>query len=164
MSWDLFLLRPLPTDEALTPASEVFSKPLGRRGEVIALLQEICRQVSFNDPEFPNQGHLSGDPELQGEDYSIDFSLWEKDGLIYIIETNSRRCFGEQVIEVLDTICQKAGWQAFDSLSERFIDLKTGEELEGWKIPEPLVVEEIDWEDPQVQAAIATLKKTLNLV
>jgi hypothetical protein len=161
MSVDIALMLPIPDTTSSEEDKGEFFRPMGSRKDVISTLATVCYRIEFPDSATPNQGILQGISEVEGKDYFIEFELWEEDGLVHSIDTGSSRWSGNDVIEIIHQITQATGWRVFDLISGEFINIQTGQEETGWRLPGS---EEPDWDDPTIQANLEALREKLRQI
>lgn len=130
-------MRPVPMTESFEAVARD-KQMLGSRADVIAALARIVHTVRFPDPAKPNYGVLQGEPELSGDDYFIEFAIEEDNDFVASIAISNCCWFGDDVISMIHRICQETDWRVFDSVSGIFINIQTGEQEDGWHIPQSI--------------------------
>jgi hypothetical protein len=108
MSWDILLVNSkTPVD---IEADEY--PPIPARSEFIAKVNQVFPGVDWSDPALGI---------LDSEDIVAEIDLGDEDDLGYTVLVNVYG--GEDPVAALVRLCQKHGWQAFDTSTESYLDL-----------------------------------------
>jgi hypothetical protein len=113
MSWDLWVIRydgPRDLDEFRDDRVEV----LGVLDDVRRSMAAWSTALRWSDPRHGS---------LDGEGWSIDFSLNESDCADAVGSITLRVYGGGDPISTIVRLCKSAGWQAIDMSSGKFLDL-----------------------------------------
>lgn len=110
MSWDVILMKVPPDITSMQEFGEDL-QPLGSRNEVLAVLAQALPSANFSDPTWGI---------FDGPDFSIEFNMGVDDAIKNTIMLHVRG--SDKVIDVIHHICNYAGWRAFDTATDRFIN------------------------------------------
>ncbi|MFZ5985697.1 MAG: hypothetical protein ACOYWZ_01045 [Bacillota bacterium] len=102
MSWGIVLVKVPDEVRTLSELPKDYSPPpLGTLNHILDMLKELLPDVDFSNPSWGILGTEKG---------SIEFSIGDKDPVESIV-----LYIRGKVIDIIEEICQKASWQAFDA-------------------------------------------------
>lgn len=113
MSWDVLLLNVPSNITSLSNGElpEGFTFTLGSHSDVITTLDDAIPEIQHLDSAWAR---------VHNDDFSIEFQIDNDDPVPAIV----LHIYGEgnEVIKIIETICQKTGWRAYDTSIDKFID------------------------------------------
>ena len=109
MSWDVILMN-VPSNIESSAEIEEDLPVLGSKTEVLSMLSNTLPSIVLSDPTW---GILDGDS------FSIEFNIGDEDP-VHTIMLHVRG--SDDVIEVIDRICQYSRWRALDTSTGDFMN------------------------------------------
>ena len=104
MSWSIVLLKVSNEVKSLSDLPKDYNpSPLGTLNDILGMLKKLLPDIDFSDPYWGMLGLEKG---------SIEFSIGDEDP----VECIMLYIRGE-VFDIIEEICQKASWQAFNTLT-----------------------------------------------
>lgn len=102
MSWDVILMN-VPSNIESIMALEGDLPVLGSNTEVLSILSNALPAINLSDPTWG---------VFDGDNFAIEFSIGDKDP-VHTIMLHVRG--SDEVIEVIERLCQYSGWRALDT-------------------------------------------------